>query len=513
MSDEQKEKDEDTKQRGKAEDSDDSEEESLEEEVDDFVKQMSGLDSDEETDGEPLTVETVLVNSSAKTEDGDGADAPEEEEPAKDDADPASTDKDGDEPASPQMSLQDMGIGEDTLPELDPETGQFSLHGTALEEGVKVFIYNDRGQPVFGFMLEDGSVVITPEEAADNVVVEPKPKKKKKKKKKKKSKKKAKKKASSKAKSESALKGTAERRARAKAKATGKRVGVSQGKKKSSFFLTFFMMLSTISCLGLIAWFYMFDGKTFVQKYLKPEEQTGATPDTKDQMAPFKPRAFSPRDMDVDGEVDAAQAQLTESGWVIAAPKDEPKWALWSSGVIENGVLNGKGTIQFKRKGDDNFHVTFLAGFYKGPKDTPAKQGNMTLLLNAPKARKKVFFGFGVQLNQIFLVPFRGSKKGEERRHPPPINLAYNTWYKIDAKAEGRFVNFYFNGQKIDGVQLNADDVTDVALTNIQSRVCYRDFNMQEDGVETTTTTTIQPADANADTDVEELDTNSDDAE
>jgi hypothetical protein len=497
MSDEDKDKDQEDK--GNTKEAADSEE-SLAEEVDDFVSKVSGLDSDaEDQDGEPVTVETVQVRKNSKTNDGgDGADSPQTESPSKDDSDSASAQdkKDGQQDA-PQMSLQDMGIGQEALPELDPETGQLTLDGTAIEEGVKVFIYNDKGQPVFGFMLEDGSVVITPEEAASSIAFETRPKKKKKKKKKK-----SQRKTSSKTKSEVALKGTAERRARATARATGRRPSVAPEKKKSSFILTFFMMLSTISCLGLIAWFYMFDGKTYVQKYLHPEMQTGATPDSKDQMPRFEPRAFAPADMDVDGEVDAAQAQLTESGWIIAAPKDKPKWALWSSGVIENGIVNGKGTIQLKRKGKDDFLVSFLVGFYKGPKDIPDSQGNMTLLLNAPKARKKVFFGFGVQLNKLFLVPFIGSKKEDERRHAAPVNMAFNTWYKVDAKAEGRFVNFYFNGKKIDGIQLNADDVKDVALTNIQSRVFYRDFTMQEDGVDATTTT-VKPADANAEPDTE----------
>jgi hypothetical protein len=238
----------------------------------------------------------------------------------------------------------------------------------------------------------------------------------------------------------------------------------------------------------------------------EPEVQTGAIPVSKNQMSRFEPRAFSPADMDVDGEVDAAQVQLKESGWIIAAPKDKPNWALWSSGVIENGIVNGKGTIQLKRKGEDDFLVSFLVGFYKGPKDIPNSHGNMTLLLNAPKDRKKVFFGFGVQLNKLFLVPFIGSKKGDERRHAAPVNLAFNTWYKFDAKAEGRFVNFYFNGQKIDGIQLNANDVKDVALTNFQSRVFYRDFTMREDGVEAPTTI-VKPAEgsseANAEPDTE----------
>ena len=493
MSDEDKGKDQEDK--GKPAKTFDSVEGSLKEEVEDFVSKMDGLESDnEEQDGEPVTVETVMVSNNPQTDDGEGdADSPESEKPSNDDSDstPSRKKEDG-QPEKPKMSLQQMGIGQDAVPELDTETGQLTLDGTAIEEGVKVFIYNDQGQPVFGFMLEDGSVVITPEEAASSISVETKPKKKKK------TKKKSLKKASPKSKSETVLKGTAERRARASARAIGKRVSVSPAKKKSSFFLTFFMMLSTISCLGLIAWFYLFDGKAYVQNYLNPEAQTGATPDGIDQMARFEPRAFAPSDMDVEGEVDAAQARLPESGWIIAAPENGSRWALWSSGVTENGDANGKGTIQLKRKGEDDFHVSFLVGFYKGPNDTPARQGNMTLLLNAPKSRRKVFFGFGVQLNKIFLVPFLGSQKGEERRHTPSINLAYNTWYKLDAKAEGRFVNFYFNGKKIDGVQLNANEVMDVALTNIQSRVFYRDFTMQEDGVETTTTT-VQPADKSAD--------------
>lgn len=474
-------------------------------------------DTGAEVPGDGMTQETVLVSSEgqvaaaarkggSRATDAKPSDALEPiESGEREEEDDAS----GSPPArSSRMGLAELGISESDLPEFDPETGRFHVDGRELTEGSRVFVYNDQGEPIFGYLFVDGSLVISPEQGAREATpsaepdtaapaaaeaeepvsqeepeaeeepeaavkeAEEKPE--------------VRRKEKGKGKDRPAGTSTSARRARAAAKAAtdlkkrkapGRRsrvgkAGEPKPKSPVSVFATVMFSLSTLACLGFLVWWAVV-GK----------DQVGGSGSSENgKTMTFVPQDFSAIELGVGEPLAVCQERLEEAGWEIILPSSNAQWALRQSGCIDSGVMKG-GQIERTRKGRKSFRLSCQTGFLKLPDTQTQSQGNMSLLIEAPATRRKVYFGYGKELGVAFISIFRGSRKEDERRHDLPTTLKYNTWYQLRVEALGGYLNFYFNGMKVDGIEMTAKEITKISVRTVAARTMVRQFSLVEEGV------------------------------
>jgi len=467
-----------------------------------------------ETPEDGLTQETVLVSNEGKGKTAAAAKKSTADSKPSDALEPIRSNEETDEapdppaPLSSRMGLAELGISESDMPEFDPDTGRFHVDGRELTEGTRVFVYNDQGEPAFGYMLVEGSLVVSPEEgvraappaeepeeapeeaateveeavteeepeAKEEAAVEEAEKKPKVRKKK----------------ERPAGTSTSARRARAAAKAAtdlkkrktpGRRPrgkGEPKPKSAASMFATVMFGLSTLACLGFLAW-WAFVGKN----------QLGGNGSENGKTMTFEPQDFTSLEMDVGESVAVCQERLEDAGWEIVRPSSNAQWALRQSGCIDSGPMDG-GQIRRTRKGARGFRVSFDAGVLKLAGSKPKEHGNLSVLLEAPQTRWNIYFGFGPGLvreedgkefNTSFVAIYQGTKKKDERRHNLPIKLKYNTWYQLKIEARGGYLNFYFNGMKVDGIEMKAKEIGKVSIRAVAARAMVRRFSLVEDGV------------------------------
>jgi hypothetical protein len=276
----------------------------------------------------------------------------------------------------------------------------------------------------------------------------------------------------------------AEQRARRKTQARRPRIGPAAAqapKSPAAMAVTFLFSLSTLACLGFLTW-WVVSGRNMT---------AGKGSDAPKTMT-FQPVDFSSADMDISEPLETCQGRLVKAGWKIGAQASNTGWALRQSGCIDSGVMKG-GQIQRERKGKRGFRVAMQVGFLKLPEDKAQKltdnkvqaAANVSLLLEAPEIRKKVHFGFGKDIEATFVTIVSGTKKEYEQRHPlsDKLVLKSNTWYKLEIEADGDYLNFIFNGMKVDGIEMKAKDIKEIAIRAAQTRALIRHFSLEEEGV------------------------------
>ncbi|MBI2190863.1 MAG: hypothetical protein HYU36_02615 [Planctomycetes bacterium] len=238
------------------------------------------------------------------------------------------------------------------------------------------------------------------------------------------------------------------------------------------------LMMSTFTCIVLVV---LFSFNIFgLKDRFYGQHQSGSGEDAESEMT-FESGAFSPAEMDFSEPQAECIARLQQQGWQVNKPEEDSEWVMRKDGVIDNGEMDRPGAIQLERSGKQAFRLAVESGFLALPGAKPDRQSNLTLMLHAPSQNAKASFGFGKEMGQAFIVLQKGQRKDTPRRHDMPIE--YNRWYQLRVEADGTYVNFYFNGKKLDSVELEASRVTHIALTTFRSRALFRNFELKEQGV------------------------------
>ena len=397
------------------------------------------------------------------------------------------------------LTLEDIGLTAGDLPIFDPETGSIHINSSTLGPGKLFYLYNTDGKPLFGYVIDEEGFSVTVEEGANSLHGAPPAEEK------------------EHADTEDDAKPTvpvelqapteadedaveadkddqeekeptkpvdgsvSARRARAaslagrgRASRKGRTTGRAAAQPQKTGIGMKFIAMSTVMCiLVLIGWGLWYTLIRGTSDDTDESKISGAS-------MTFTPIPFSPEDLDVSEPPEETLKRFKEAGWQISKPQHDTKWGMRESGIIDSGEVNRPGSSHRTREGNKAFQFTVETGFLSLAGAKPDRQGNLTVMLNVPSLASKVNFGYGKELADAFLVVESKSPK-EIRRHK--MQIEYNTWYQLKAKADNGYVNFYFNGQKLDSVELDHRKIKHIAFTTYRARALFRNFNLLEEGV------------------------------
>lgn len=238
------------------------------------------------------------------------------------------------------------------------------------------------------------------------------------------------------------------------------------------------LTLSTLVCIVLVV---MFSLNIFSLKDRFYGKKSGTNAENGQGEMTFEPEAFSASDYDTSESLDACAARFASSPWQISKPPENPNWGIRQTGIIDNGELDRSGLIQRQRSGKKAFQVSLEAGFLLSEGRKMDSISNLTIMLHAPSVGIKASFGFGKELGQAFVVVEKAGPKEPPRRFDLPIE--YNRWYQLRVESNSDFTHFYFNGKKLDSIELDGHRVASIALTTFRSRALFRNVNLVEEGV------------------------------